>query len=114
MHIAELMMPTSYAKYILCKVLKCLILCWERISFHRQCNKQELLQKSARPAAIATFAAIVYPELVEDPCSVGVSNTKSSTKSTQLILMFPVVTPSSAWLWLSSVYPTQSRISRTP
>jgi len=30
------MMPTSLAKYILCKILKCLILCWERISFHRQ------------------------------------------------------------------------------
>jgi len=32
----ELMMPTSLAKYVLCKIMKCLILCWERISFHRQ------------------------------------------------------------------------------
>jgi len=37
MHFAELMMPASKAKYILRKILKCLILCWERISFHRQC-----------------------------------------------------------------------------
>jgi len=30
------MMPTLEAKYITCKILKCLILCWGRISFHRR------------------------------------------------------------------------------